>query len=38
VNVLGQLLAALTGTCGQGHRPSGFDEDLPPPPPPAFIH
>jgi len=38
VNVLGQLLTALTGTCGQCRRPSGFNEDLPSPPPPAFIH
>jgi hypothetical protein len=36
VNVFKQLLATLTGTCGQPHRPPGSSED--PPRPPASVH
>jgi hypothetical protein len=36
VNVLEQLLATLTGTCDQPHRPSSSSED--PPRPPVSVH
>jgi len=38
VNILKQLLAALTSTSGQLHRSRGFDEDLPSSPPLASIY